>query len=118
MWAFRVEADGTLSSKAPCMSLRLPIDPKGEFKFNEPPPYQSVSKGDGMAVDRVGRYSVNSALGVQVFDPAGRLCGVLSKPQAEAPLTSCTLAGEGHNTLFVTNGNKVFKRVLTVEKPR
>ncbi len=118
VWTFRVEADGTLSSKAPCMSLRLPIDPKGEFKFNEPPPYQSVSKGDGMAVDRVGRYYVTSALGVQVFDPAGRLCGVLSKPQAEAPLTSCTLAGEGHNTLFVTNGNKVFKRMLTVEKPR
>ena len=76
VWAFRVEADGTLSSKAPYMSLRLPIDPKGEFKFNEPPPYQSVSKGDGMAVDRVGRYYVTSALGVQVFDPTGRLCGV------------------------------------------
>jgi enterochelin esterase family protein len=100
------------------MSLRLPIDPKGEFKFNEPPPYQSVSKGDGMAVDRVGRYYVTSALGVQVFDPTGRLCGVLSKPQIDAPLTSCTLAGEGHNTLFVTNGDKVFRRVLTVEKPR
>jgi sugar lactone lactonase YvrE/enterochelin esterase-like enzyme len=118
VWAFRVEVDGTLSAKAPYMSLRLPIDPKGEFKFNEPPPYQSVSKGDGMAVDRVGRYYVTSALGVQVFDPTGRLCGVLSKPQIDAPLTSCTLAGEGHNTLFVTNGDKVFRRVLTVEKPR
>ncbi len=118
VWAFCVGVEGALSAKAPYMSLRLPIDPKGEFKFNEPPPYQIASRGDGMAVDRVGRYYVTSALGVQVFDPSGRLCGVLAKPQPEAPLTSCILAGEGNNTLFVTNGDKVFRRLLTIEKPR
>lgn len=117
-WAFRLEVDGSLSGKSPYMTLRLPIDPKGEFKRQEPPPVVSASKGDGMACDRAGRYYITSALGVQVFDPTGRLCGVLSKPDPAAPLTSCTLAGEGHNTLFVTNGSRVYRRVLTVDKEK
>jgi enterochelin esterase family protein len=99
----------------PMMSLRLPIDPKGEFKFNEPPPYQKASKGDGMAVDKAGRYYVTSTLGIQVFDPTGRLCGVLAKPKAAQPLTSCVLAGADHQYLYVTNGDTVLRRKLTIE---
>ena len=67
--------------------------PKGEFKFNEPPPYVAASAGDGMAVDKAGRYYVTSALGVQIFDPTGRPCGVLPKPNADQPLTTCILGG-------------------------
>ena len=33
-----------------------------------------------MTSDTLGRYYVTTALGVQVFDPTGRLCGVLDKP--------------------------------------
>ena len=115
VWTFRVNADGSLDAKMPTMTMRLPIDPKGEFKFNEPPPYQSAAKGDGMAVDKSGRFYVTSALGVQVFDPTGRQCGVLPKPNEVQPLTSCTLAGPNHDYLFVTNGDKVFRRKLKVE---
>jgi enterochelin esterase family protein len=118
VWAFQVQANGTLEGKSPYMSLRLPIDPKGEFKFNEPPPYQGASKGDGMATDWRGRYYVTSALGVQVFDPTGRLCGVLDKPQPSKPLTSCVLAGAQFDTLFVTNADKVFSRKLQIESPK
>ena len=115
VWAFRVQPDGTLSGKSPYMSLRLPVDSTGEFKFNEPPPYVQASKGDGMSTDRAGRYYVTSALGVQIFDPTGRLCGVLDKPQVNAPVTSCILAGPGFNTLFVTSADKVYRRTLSVE---
>jgi sugar lactone lactonase YvrE/enterochelin esterase-like enzyme len=115
VWVYRIEGDGTLSAKAPYMTLRLPIDPKGEFRFGEPPPYQSVSKGDGMCTDWRGRYYVTSAVGVQVFDPTGRMCGVLRKPQASAPLTSCALAGPQRDVLFVTNGDKVYSRRLRIE---
>jgi enterochelin esterase family protein len=118
VWVYRIEANGTLTAKAPYMNLRLPVDPKGEFKFGEPPPYQSASKGDGMATDWRGRYYVTSALGVQVFDPTGRLCGVLDKPQAAKPLTSCTLAGAKGDTLFVTNADKIFSRKLQIESPK
>jgi enterochelin esterase family protein len=114
-WMFRVNADGSLDAKMPTMTLRLPIDPKGEFKFNEPPPYQTSSRGDGMAVDQAGRYYVTSALGVQVFDPTGRLCGVLPKPQETQPLTSCVLAGPNHEYLYITVGDTVYRRKLTIE---
>jgi enterochelin esterase family protein len=99
----------------PTMALRLPIDSKGEFKFNEPPPYEASGRGDGTAVDKIGRYYVTSALGVQVFDPTGRQCGVLPKPDLAKPLTSCTLAGIGHQYLYVTNGDKIFRRKLSIE---
>lgn len=118
VWVYRLEGDGSLSAKAPYMTLRLPIDPKGEFRFGEAPPFQSASKGDGMCTDWRGRYYVTSALGVQVFDPTGRLCGVLNKPQASAPLTSCTLGGAQRDVLFVTNGDKVYSRKLQIETVR
>lgn len=115
VWTFRIDADGGLSAKEPYMTMRLPIDYKGEFKFNEPPPYQMASKGDGMATDTIGRYYVTSALGVQVFDPTGRMCGVLTRPQMDKPLTSCTLAGPGRAYLYVTNGDKIFRRKVQAE---
>ena len=115
VWTFRVNTDGSLDAKMPTMNLRRPIDAKGEFKFNVPPPYQQSAQGDGMAVDKAGRYYVTSALGVQIFDPTGRLCGVLAKPNLSQPLTSCTLAGPNHEYLYITNGDKVLRRKLKVE---
>lgn len=114
-WIFRVNADASLDAKMPTMTLRLAIDPKGEFKFNEPPPYQIASRGDGMAVDKAGRYYITSAVGVQIFDPTGRQCGVLPKPKEDQPLTSCTLAGPNHEYLYITNGNTIYRRKLTIE---
>ena len=78
--------------------------------YYPPPPYNPASGGDGMASDEQGRYYVTSALGVQVFDPTGRMCGVLPKPQPDKPLTSCALSGEGRAYLYVTNGDKIFRR--------
>jgi len=115
VWLFRVNADGRLDAKLPTMAMRLPIDPSGEFKANEPPPYQPASRGDGTAVDKSGRYYVTSAVGVQIFDPTGRHCGVLPKPLEGQPLTSCALAGLNHEYLYMTNGNTVFRRKLKID---
>jgi enterochelin esterase family protein len=114
-WMFRVHPDGTLDAKMPSMTLRLPIDDAGEFKFNAPPPYRTASRGDGMAVDKKGRYYITSDVGVQIFDPTGRPCGVLPKPDRNQPLTTCILAGPNHNTLYIAHGSKVYSRLLTVE---
>ena len=114
-WTFRVNAGGILDAKMPTMPMRLPIDPKGEFKFNEAPPYVATSLGDGMAVDKVGRYYVTSALGVQIFDPTGRPCGVLPKVDKDQPLTTCILAGSDHSTLYIAHGAKIYRRKLTVD---
>jgi len=114
-WTFRVNEAGALDAKMATMTMRLPIDPKGEFKSNEPPPYVTTSRGDGMAVDKSGRYYITSDVGIQIFDPTGRLCGVLPKPNKTLPLTSCVLAGPNHEYLYITNGDTVYRRKLTVE---
>src|SRR5439155_14242624 len=88
VWTFRVNADGSLDAKMPTMTLRLPIDPAGDFKFNEPPPYQTASRGHGMAVHKSGRYYVTSAVGIQGRDPTRRLGGVLPTPNESQPPTS------------------------------
>jgi enterochelin esterase family protein len=114
-WLFRIAADGRLEGKAPTISLRLPIDPKGEFRFNEPPPRLTASGGDGSTSDEQGRFYITSALGVQVFDAGGRECGLLPKwliaPDAMSkPLASCVLAGPDRAWLYVTLGDRVFRR--------
>ena len=114
VWTFRVLPDGGLDARMPTMTLRRPIDPAGDFKHHEPPPYAVAAKGDGMAVDREGRYYVTSAVGVQVFDPTGRLCGVLPAPRPGRPLTSCILGGPNRDRLYVTNGEAVFRRQLAI----
>jgi enterochelin esterase family protein len=114
VWTFRLGSDGALDAKMPTMTMRRPIDPKGDFAFHQPPPLLEAASGDGMAVDRVGRWYVTSALGVQVFDPTGRLCGVLPKPAPTKPLTSCVLAGPGHEWLYVTNGDTIYRRRLAI----
>ena len=110
VWTFRINADGTLDAKEPYMTMRRPIDPNGEFKFAEPPPYRKNASGDGMTSDAAGRYYVTSAVGVQVFDPTGRMCGVIPAPQPAKPLTSCALSGPKLEYLYVTNGDKIFRR--------
>lgn len=114
-WTFRINADGSLDARMPTMPMRLAIDPQVEFRFNEAPPYVTASKGDGMAVDSIGRWYVTSSLGVQIFDPTGRPCGVLPTVDTTQPLTTCILAGSDFSTLYVANGTKVFKRKLTVK---
>lgn len=110
VWTFRIQPDGTLDARAPYMTMRRPIDPKGEFKFSEPPPLKKASGGDGMTSDSLGRYYVTTALGVQVFDPTGRLCGVINTPNPAKPLTSCVLSGPNREYLYVTNGDTIFRR--------
>ena len=117
-WTFRVNAGAVLDAKMPTMPMRLRVDSKGEFRFNEPPPYVAVARGDGMAVDKAGRYYVTSDLGVQIFDPTGRPCGVLPKVDQDQPLTTCMLAGNDHSTLYIAHGKRIYRRKLTVQKPK
>jgi sugar lactone lactonase YvrE/enterochelin esterase-like enzyme len=110
VWTYRINPDGALDGKGPYMTLRRPVDPNGEFRMQEPPPYKPNSGGDGMTTDTLGRYYVTSTVGLQVFDPTGRLCGVLEKPQREKGVTSCVLAGPNRDILYVTSGDKIFRR--------
>lgn len=110
VWTFRVNADGSLDAGAPTMAMRRPIDPKGEFKSQQPPPYLAAASGDGMTTDEQGRTYVTTALGIQVFDPTGRLCGVLAKARAGSSEVSCVLSGPGRAYLYVGAGTAIYRR--------
>jgi len=66
-------------------------------------------------VDKAGRFYVTSNLGVQIFDPTGRPCGVLPKPNHDQPLTTCILAGADHSILYIGHGTRIYRRKLTVQ---
>jgi enterochelin esterase family protein len=95
IWAFRVDKGGRLSDGEPYCPLRL-----GRA--------QSIEVTD-LATDKDGRIYAATYLGVQVFDPTGRLCGVLTPA---APGRPEHLAFEGDRlTLWV--GDAKYERKLS-----
>ena len=66
---------------------------------------------DGMKVDREGRVYVAVALGVWVFEPAGRLLGILETPKRPSNLAWC---GPDARTLAITAVDAVYRVRLKV----
>lgn len=98
LWTFRVERDGSLSCKDRYYGpLRM------EFE-------QKNTGSDGMTVDSIGRLYVTTRVGLQMFDPIGRMGGVIHKPVPGRPLSNVCFGGPKFNILYVTAGDKVFRR--------
>lgn len=97
VWAFRIREDGSLDAGEAYMRMRTPVSDPEE------------AKGDGMATDFHGRYYVTTAMGLQMFDPTGRMGGVIAKPQAGNLVSAC-FGGEDHAWLYVACGGEVFRR--------
>ncbi len=98
LWAFKVETDGSLSAKD---------------KYYGPlmlPPGRDKPGSDGMTIDKDGRLYVTTAAGLQMFDPTGRLGGAIHKPQSGKSLSNACFGGPGLSYLYVTNGDKVYRR--------
>lgn len=95
-WSFMVNPDGTLWAGERYMELRAP-------------PNRPDSGGDGMTVDQEGRAFITSHVGIQVFDPTGRLGGVIAKP-TEKGCVSVALAGPDWSWLYACASEKVFRR--------
>jgi sugar lactone lactonase YvrE len=109
VWTFRIEPDGSLAAKAPYMTMRTEVDVNARSADGRSPVYKTSSGGDGMTADMQGRYYVSSSLGVQVFDPTGRMCGVLPKP-SDKGMTSVGFGGAKMDYLYVTCADKIFRR--------
>ena len=95
-WSFVVNPDGTLWAGERYMELRAPV--------NRPD-----RGGDGMAVDQEGRPFITSFVGIQVFDPTGRLGGVITKP-SDKGCVSIAFAGPERSWLYACAADKVFRR--------
>ncbi|HVV73940.1 MAG TPA: SMP-30/gluconolactonase/LRE family protein, partial [Verrucomicrobiae bacterium] len=96
VWSFMVHPDGTLWAGERYMDLQAPV--------NRP-----QSGGDGMTVDAEGRAFITSYVGIQLFDPTGRLSGVLAKP-GDKGCVSVAFAGPDRSWLYACAGDKVYRR--------
>ncbi len=109
VWTFRINPDGSLSGKSPYMTMRTEVDVNGKSEDGRSPVYKSSCAGDGMTTDMQGRYYVTTSLGLQVYDPTGRLCGVLPKP-SEKGMPSVGFGGPNREFLYVLCGDSIFRR--------
>ncbi|MEX0727366.1 MAG: SMP-30/gluconolactonase/LRE family protein [Planctomycetaceae bacterium] len=97
LWTYRVEADGDLTHRE---------------RYYHPLQLRSDSKtpgSDGMTVDRDYRLYVTTHLGLQMFDPTGRLGGTIAKPHP-GPMANVCFGGPEFNYLYATCGDKVYRR--------
>ncbi len=93
------------------------IDKEG--KLGTPDRYYSLrvksgEKGSGvtaMVMDARSLLYAATPLGVQVFGPTGRLCGVILPPSNEE-MTAITIGGKDANQLFVACGDKIYSRKI------
>ena len=95
-WVWRIEPNGKLTSLQPYITLRTPAA-------------GAASRGDGMTTDSRGRYYVTSAVGIQMFDPTGRMGGVIHAP-SNKPVVSIEFAGEHLSYMYVAAGDKIYRR--------
>lgn len=102
VWAWRIDDDGTLSGGAPYMTMWLPVG-------------KETASGDGATTESNGRFFVTTELGVQIFDPAGRLAGIIAKPTPQSKVVSVEFAGKERDVLYIAAGDKIFGRKVKVK---
>lgn len=100
VWSFQIQPDGSLSNGEAFYHLEIPDGvEQGPLR----------SGADGMTVDSEGYLYVATKLGIQVCDQPGRVVGIIGKPQSFDP-SNVVLAGPDFDMLYVTSGDKVFRR--------
>jgi gluconolactonase len=97
-WSFQIAADGSLVNGEPFQRLEMPEE--GLF-----------SGVGGLTVDSLGYMWATSAMGIQVCEQPGRCSNILNKPEFNAtPIGSIAFGGPNRAWLYVTQGNKLFRR--------
>ncbi len=99
VWAWQIQNDGSLTGGNAFMTMRLANG-------------KETAQGDGATTEEKGRIFVTTEIGIQIFDPAGRLAGVIDKPDPAGKVVSVEFAGAKHDLLFVAAGDKIYSRPL------
>ena len=98
VWAYDVNADGTISNGRRFAKLFLTadvLDRKGKS-----------SSADGMAIDKAGNLYVATYSGVQIFNTKGEYVGTINLPSF--PVSLC-FGDDDMKTLYIVSYSKVFK---------
>ncbi len=109
LWTYRVEPDWSLKHGE--KYYRPVVSPA--VKYEDAKLHFGPPGSDGMKVDDTGRLYVATHAGVQMWDPTGRLGGVIAKPQSKF-LSNLVFGGPKFDTMYVTCTDKVYKRKTKV----
>ena len=107
IWAFRIEKDGTLGPGDRYCRLRVLGD---ERRKRITPEDKYLADPSAMTIDAANRTYVATNLGIQIFDPTGRLCGVITAPPGR--VTELAFKGD---QLFARTERKVYVRKMLAE---
>ena len=99
IFTFRIEQNGEITAKDRYVAPRKPLA-------------GVTGSIPGMTLDKANRIYAATSLGVQVFDPTGRLCGVLLQPDFPRFASSIAFAGTDKSTLYALVGQSLYTRKI------
>jgi gluconolactonase len=99
VWVYKIKPDGSLTYKQRYGWLHVP-----DIEENAWP--------DGLKCDTAGRVYVASRMGIQILDQLGRVNAILPVPPSNGQTSNVCFGGSEFNILYVTAGDKVFRRKL------
>ena len=99
IWIYTILPDGTLTNKQRYGWLQVPDNAENAWP-------------DGLKCDRQGRVYIASRMGIQVMDQTGRVNAILPPPSGQT--SNCCFGGADFNILYVSCGDKVYRRKLKV----
>jgi gluconolactonase len=101
VFAYDVQADGSVKNKRPFAQLR--DIPEGK-----------ESGADGLAIDREGRLYITTLTGVQIFDAKGAYLGTIKVPRQPA---NAAFAGPDKRVLYITAREGLYRVKLMSQGP-
>lgn len=102
VWVYKINSDGTLSYKQRYGWLHVPDTEENAWS-------------DGLKCDTAGRIYVTSRIGIQIMDQLGRVNAILPIPPSNGQASNVCFGGPAFNILYVTAGDKVFRRKLKTQ---
>lgn len=103
--SFKIESNGELTNHQPFYTLQ---SLEGQDK----------SLAFCSAMDEKGRFYVTSINGIQIFDQAGRVIGILTAPERDAVVYGMCFGGANGDLLYIVGENGVYARKLNAKGVR
>lgn len=99
VWIYKIKPDGTLTYKQRYGWLHVPDTEENAWP-------------DGLKCDTAGRIYVTTRIGIQVLDQLGRVNAIIPAPPSRGQTSNVCFGGPNFNILYVSAGDKVFRRKL------
>ncbi|HEX6427918.1 MAG TPA: SMP-30/gluconolactonase/LRE family protein [Niastella sp.] len=99
IWIYKILPDGKLAYKQRYGWLHVPDTDENAWP-------------DGLKCDTAGRVYTTTRLGIQVLDQIGRVNAIIPVPSGSP--SNCCFGGADFNILYVSCGDKVYRRKLKV----